>query len=57
MVGFIAIAIMVRIIDWHDIIVRASIRLGFNRNAHAGNPGAKYRRVVPVIRIDCRGCI
>lgn len=38
MVCFIAIAIMVGIIDWHNIIVRASIRLGFNRNAHAGNP-------------------
>ncbi len=34
-------------------IVRASIFVCFNRNA-LRNAGAKYRRVVPVIRIDCR---
>ncbi len=58
MVCFIAIAIMVGIIDWHDgIVLGPAFVLGFNRNAYAGNAGAKYRRVVPVIRIDCRWCI
>ncbi len=30
-----------------DIIVRASIRLGFNRNAHAGNTGANTGVLFP----------
>ncbi len=48
---------MVGIIDWHDIIVRASIRLGFVAMPTPEMPVLNTGDVVPVIRIDCRDAL